>query len=299
MPTANDFRKRLIAGERREAQYGYWVPGGHVSGRDMLDKLKARAVDAAGLRCYLHGEPIISGDLHLDHVRPLAAAGHHLLWNLEPACARCNISKNDTVLPWEPPLDNFQPLYKRLLAMPVEDLWNDADPNARRLVNSFIREPRPVPIDPSGWRLKRDTDIVAALLDQRDPYQAMPLGQIAQKTSISAGALDNHYWARLMGTSITRNNTNPLRRLPHNRRFPPHPLLVPTRDVPKPGAWGTKAFRLRFRFPLSTIGAWFQGTQIPDVYLRPNDRRFPDHDERNSFDDDVYDGANNDRDSGQ
>ena len=33
---------------------------------------------------------------HLDHVKPLSKGGWHMLSNLRPACARCNLKKNST-----------------------------------------------------------------------------------------------------------------------------------------------------------------------------------------------------------
>ena len=35
---------------------------------------------------------------HWDHVIPIARGGPHCLSNLRPACARCNLSKNDKTL---------------------------------------------------------------------------------------------------------------------------------------------------------------------------------------------------------
>lgn len=42
-----------------------------------------------GNRCYICGGPFE----HIDHVKPLAAGGPHLLSNLRPACRRCNSKK--------------------------------------------------------------------------------------------------------------------------------------------------------------------------------------------------------------
>lgn len=45
-----------------------------------------------GYMCYLCG-----GEAdQIDHVKPLAAGGAHMLCNLRPACGRCNQRKNDT-----------------------------------------------------------------------------------------------------------------------------------------------------------------------------------------------------------
>jgi 5-methylcytosine-specific restriction endonuclease McrA len=35
-----------------------------------------------------------NGDLHIEHVIPIAKGGNHVLGNIIPACSRCNYSKN-------------------------------------------------------------------------------------------------------------------------------------------------------------------------------------------------------------
>lgn len=45
-----------------------------------------------GFSCWICGGPFE----HLDHVKPLAAGGPHILANLRPACGSCNMSKSAT-----------------------------------------------------------------------------------------------------------------------------------------------------------------------------------------------------------
>lgn len=40
--------------------------------------------------CYLCGAPIDAGDVHMDHVVPIALGGTHTRGNLAPAHAKCN-----------------------------------------------------------------------------------------------------------------------------------------------------------------------------------------------------------------
>lgn len=49
-----------------------------------------------GDRCWMCGGPFE----HIDHVKPLAADGPHILANLRPACRPCNLAKRDK---WGPP----------------------------------------------------------------------------------------------------------------------------------------------------------------------------------------------------
>lgn len=60
------------------------------------DQLAARVAYYGG-RCWICGGPFE----HLDHVKPLSKGGPHILANLRPACARCNLSKNAT-WPFDP-----------------------------------------------------------------------------------------------------------------------------------------------------------------------------------------------------
>ena len=45
--------------------------------------------------CYICGIPFAEVAVHLDHVKPLAKGGPHLLSNLRPACELCNLRKAD------------------------------------------------------------------------------------------------------------------------------------------------------------------------------------------------------------
>ena len=45
------------------------------------------------LVCYLCGEPIADGAIHIDHVIPLARGGHDVIANKRPTHAFCNMSK--------------------------------------------------------------------------------------------------------------------------------------------------------------------------------------------------------------
>lgn len=50
-----------------------------------------------GDRCYLRITHLCTGNAEvMDHVKPLAAGGAHMLANLRPACVRCNSSKSST-----------------------------------------------------------------------------------------------------------------------------------------------------------------------------------------------------------
>ncbi len=282
LPTARSLVPRLASGKRREAFYGFHVPSGHVNELDMHDKLKARANDAAGLRCYLCGKVIAGDNLHLDHVRPLVASGHHLLWNLEPSCSSCNLTKGDTLLPFEPPLDDFEPLFERLSREPIEDLWV-AD---EKLAAKVIVDPRPVPTDPDLARLRQWDKIVEALLAADDPYEGLPLREIAKRSGLSEGDLGSNYWSRLMG--IGREDRS---RRPHDRRLRPHPVLVATRVERYRGRWGKRGFRLRFRVTPEAARSWLRGEGLPQGVGSPNDPRFPDHDEQPQSFADRYVGA--------
>jgi 5-methylcytosine-specific restriction endonuclease McrA len=55
------------------------------------DQLAAR-IRFFGYQCWMCKGPYE----HLDHVKPIAAGGLHVLSNIRPACARCNLSKNRT-----------------------------------------------------------------------------------------------------------------------------------------------------------------------------------------------------------
>ena len=48
-----------------------------------------------GQVCWICGDTIADGDLHVDHVIPLAKGGLNVLANLRPTHAACNKSKSD------------------------------------------------------------------------------------------------------------------------------------------------------------------------------------------------------------
>lgn len=54
--------------------------------------LRAAVLERDGYVCGICGDAI-EGDLHIDHVVPLARGGPHDLENLQPAHARCNLRK--------------------------------------------------------------------------------------------------------------------------------------------------------------------------------------------------------------
>jgi 5-methylcytosine-specific restriction endonuclease McrA len=55
-----------------------------------VDQLRAKWDYWAG-RCWMCSEPAA----HWDHVKPLSKGGGHILSNLRPACASCNLRKRD------------------------------------------------------------------------------------------------------------------------------------------------------------------------------------------------------------
>lgn len=46
-----------------------------------------------GDRCWMCG--VAGVDLHMDHVKPVARGGPHMLSNIRPACKPCNSRKSD------------------------------------------------------------------------------------------------------------------------------------------------------------------------------------------------------------
>lgn len=64
----------------------------------------SQRVEYYGGKCWICKEAPYE---HLDHVKPLNKGGPHILANLRPACAKCNLSKSDKwpfkpqeVIPW-------------------------------------------------------------------------------------------------------------------------------------------------------------------------------------------------------
>lgn len=65
---------------RRGASIGNITPSGLAS-----------RIAYYGGKCWMCGAPYA----HLDHVKPLSKGGAHMLANLRPACAPCNLTKSD------------------------------------------------------------------------------------------------------------------------------------------------------------------------------------------------------------
>ena len=55
------------------------------------------AVRLAATTCYLCGEPLADGQVHVDHVHPRSDGGSHQWLNVGAAHARCNLSKGSKV----------------------------------------------------------------------------------------------------------------------------------------------------------------------------------------------------------
>ena len=243
---ARNITNRLSGGEARADAYGIWRPPGHVNHRDMVDKLDHRARRTGDLRCWLCAAVLHPARWHLDHVQPLAAAGRHHIDNLEPACDTCNLVKGDRWSPlWCPPIDDFEPLWKRLQATPVEDVWR-LDHN---LAANALTAPRPVPVDPQIGLFAKSAVVIAVLEDQADPWRAMKLADIAAVASaggarVGSGELPRD-WLKTLGMTRTNGNGAASLRRWHDRRTPPHPNLVATRVRPTGGTWGPRGFRLR------------------------------------------------------
>lgn len=273
VPTEAQLRPRLAGGQRRADRYAFWTPVGHVSAADMADKLRHRAAETGELRCYICGQPVDDTcGWHLDHVRPLAAGGRHCLSNLDVACATCNLVKSDLDL-YDPPLDQFVPLLHRLRAIPTADLW-DLDP---KLARAVAVQPRPVPIDPGIGGFPTLPAVWAVLVAQSDPYRAMKLADIAAQSRVQGaaatqGQLDRD-WNKLMGMSGLGSNSRARRQVPHDRRLPSTVVLA-TRVRARPGQWGVRGMRIRFR--VRPLPGQFSGA-VPPL---PAPGKFPDFDEQ-------------------
>lgn len=111
---AADRRFRLAHPERRRAASRQWDRDNPWSklGRDARRRaLKAgatlgpvdyRQLCASAADCYLCGSEL-DGEVHLDHVVPLARGGAHSAANLRPTHVACNLRKSDKLLaelPW-------------------------------------------------------------------------------------------------------------------------------------------------------------------------------------------------------
>lgn len=112
-------RERLLARQREwiKANPGYYTPHGrrwraanierarqhcnehHQRRRAQIRGTQVEPVDFAviltehGMVCHLCGGGIEPGDLHFDHVIPLARGGTHTYDNIRPAHAGCNLRK--------------------------------------------------------------------------------------------------------------------------------------------------------------------------------------------------------------
>jgi 5-methylcytosine-specific restriction endonuclease McrA len=81
---ANPDKRRAHNQNRRARQRN--AEGVHTS-----EQVQAR-FEVHGNTCIYCGSP---DDLHVDHIKPLGKSGSNWASNLAPACARCNLSKND------------------------------------------------------------------------------------------------------------------------------------------------------------------------------------------------------------
>ena len=79
-------RHREREASRRAAKRGTQVA-------DVTEPLLVQRVAYYGDKCWICREAPYE---HLDHVKPLSKGGPHILSNLRPACAPCNIRKSDT-----------------------------------------------------------------------------------------------------------------------------------------------------------------------------------------------------------
>lgn len=59
--------------------------------------IRRRVVERYGMVCQLCGGDIPEGDLHIDHIHPVALGGGDELSNLQTAHSKCNISKGTRV----------------------------------------------------------------------------------------------------------------------------------------------------------------------------------------------------------
>lgn len=89
--TPRNIRERGRDVARRPRREGYaHLPAGSVNWRTLQWKLEYH-----GHSCWLCGVPVAKGNLHWDHVKPLAAGGPHLVANMRPSCPTCNTKKGN------------------------------------------------------------------------------------------------------------------------------------------------------------------------------------------------------------
>lgn len=82
--SANPHVARDCSGRRRARILGQTV--GEVSTAQIVARMAY-----FGNKCWMCSGPFE----HIDHVKPLSKGGAHILSNLRPACAKCNLSKRD------------------------------------------------------------------------------------------------------------------------------------------------------------------------------------------------------------
>ncbi len=65
-------------------------------------RLRQRVIDRDGLRCVYCGIDLLKKGIHLDHVIPESKGGNLNINNLQPICARCNLSMTNkfTITEW-------------------------------------------------------------------------------------------------------------------------------------------------------------------------------------------------------
>jgi 5-methylcytosine-specific restriction endonuclease McrA len=106
-------RNRYFSNREREiARAKQWADGNADKAREAGRRRRARKRQAAvipftsdqlvermsyyGYRCYLKLPGVCTGGFeHVEHVKPLAKGGAHVLANLRPACRPCNAYKSD------------------------------------------------------------------------------------------------------------------------------------------------------------------------------------------------------------
>jgi 5-methylcytosine-specific restriction endonuclease McrA len=278
IPTEDEVRHRLSGGEARCQRYNL-VPAEHVKAKVMVDKASQRSQQLAGVICYVCGGPISPTEKwHLDHVRPLVVGGRHCLDNLELVHRDCNLLKGASDV-YSPPVGaDIVPLLTRLRAMQPEDLWGFD----LHLARTVLIVPRPIGVDASIGQLKHARAVVEVLRNQSGgwPYAAMSLSELQQNIPAitSAGQLYNSFYYKLMGFSIKGRAYGGPGAEFHDKRLPPHPLLVPTRVGRGQGRWGVAGVRLRASASLEAIDRYVASGEVindalngrfPDVDIRP------------------------------
>lgn len=86
----------LVGQEGSDAKYVRFADKPPKRG-PLAKHLRKAVIDRDGMICRLCGKDIPEGDLHIDHIFPVALGGTDDLDNLQPAHSRCNISKGARV----------------------------------------------------------------------------------------------------------------------------------------------------------------------------------------------------------